>query len=457
MPTDCNLSFETLDKIRRAPLHAVLRELGEQAVKFHVHKTDDFKKLIAFILELADGRDRRESWTQRPGNVRPFPRLRLAVEAAFGTYAELQWFNLNRTANNSGLPLTGMFNRMSAVMARIAPEDFGHIVSALISDSPDAALLKVLHESGGKIKGLGLEIFSRLAYAFRRDMFFTLPQPWAEDSGCQKYINGDLRKYCALCRSLRVICDRVRMTASIRGSVFLTAMKQDEVDEQLMNVLNRSLGPALVTYSLLDADDAYVPRTREDDEAGMPMEFAAKSIRARRGEKRLRTLLRQSYGDRCGISGPCPRDLLEVAYIVPFPTGNVHSMANALLLRSDLHTLWDLNLIGIDPDDLKVQVSKKLKGTMYEELNGQSIVAPKDGTVVSSASLRERWKNFKGDQGLLPSEKTIKPAKKTAKADTHRHRREEAFPERATTNGAPGSTASNGSSQNHDSHVGMKM
>lgn len=447
MPYDCNLSCDVIDHLRRHPIHSVLREMGAAALEFNVHRTDEFKKLVAYILELADGRDRREPWITQPGIARPVPKLRLAVDAAFKDFAELQWFKLNRNTNNAGVPLYGLFPRMSAAVARLELKDFGAIVAALVSGAPDAALLRILHPTGGKIKGMGLELFSRLAYAFRNDLYFVLPAEWAERSGSLKYIGNDLRKYCALCRSLRQICDQIEITPSIRGSILRVALEKDPIDETLNTALTKALGPALAKYTLLDSGDAYEPKSIEDDQAAMPLEFAANTIRARRGEKRLRNHLKQSYGNRCAISGPCPRELLEVAYIVPFPCGNVHSLANAILLRSDLHTLWDLNLIGIDPEDLKVRVSEKLRDTTYACFDGACIVAPMDGTVVSSASLRERWKTFRGDRSGDPVAKNgTKRKKSTTRGPASRRRSDEGFPDRATTD-----------TRSSDSQVGMKV
>lgn len=440
MLKDCDLSFEKIDKITRTPIHDVLKELGEAAVHHNVHRTEEFQKLIAFVLEIADGRDRREQWTQKPGIALPIPKLRVAIQQTYGQYGELQWFKLNKTANKSGLPLYGMFPRCTSSVARVTPSDFGSVIAALVSPTPDATLLRFLHKRGGKINGMGMELFARLAYVFRRELYFIFPQTWADTSGCTKYIGDDLRKYCAVCRSLRTILDQLGVTPAIRGSVLLESLSNDDAEEELTAALNRALGPALIKYTLLDSDDGYEPNSQADDQSSMPLKFAAKAIRARRGEQRLRNLLRQSYGDRCGISGPCPRDLLEVAYIVPFPKGNVHSLANSLLLRSDLHTLWDLNLLGIDPDDLKVRVSDKLKGTTYQELDGRTIVAPQDGTVVNASSLRERWKAFHNERS--------EPPKKSSTQESSRQRmREDAFPERNSTP-AP---------SNQDSHTSIEV
>ncbi|MCH7603470.1 MAG: phage major capsid protein, partial [Planctomycetes bacterium] len=247
MLKDCNLSFDKIDHMSRAPIHNVLRELGEAAVEYNVHRTENFQKLIAFLLEIADGRDRREDWTQQSGIARPIPKLRVAVEQAFGQYGDLQWFKLNKTANSSGLPLYGLYPRCAASVASVTPSDFGTVIAAFVSPTPDATLLRFLHKRGGKIKGMGMELFSRLAYVFRRELYFIFPHPWAETSGCLKYIGNDLRKYCAVCRSLRVIMDQLGVTPAIRGSVLLESLSNDDAEEELTAAMVAAQAERLAT------------------------------------------------------------------------------------------------------------------------------------------------------------------------------------------------------------------
>jgi predicted restriction endonuclease len=54
-----------------------------------------------------------------------------------------------------------------------------------------------------------------------------------------------------------------------------------------------------------------------------------------------------------------------------------NTVANGLLLRADIHTLFDLGLISIAPDDRKIKVSKSLAGSIYARLNGKKLKDPK--------------------------------------------------------------------------------
>ncbi|MEE8154808.1 MAG: HNH endonuclease signature motif containing protein [Phycisphaerales bacterium] len=409
MGANCNLSPNIVDRTRRNPTNGVLLELGRAARDAHVLKTTEFKKLIAYLLEYADGRDRREPLTVVPGQARPVPRLRVAVDRCFGTYADLHWFKINKAVNASSLPLTGLFPHVAASLGRVRPEDFGYVVGALVHRDPDAALLRLLNRRGGRVKGLGLQLFSRLAVAFRRDLYFVIPHEWGTASGALRFVGNDLRKYCAFCRALRTVCDDVGITAKTRGPIFDLLMRADPANPRLLEALNGNVGPTIGRATELKATDGYLPPSDLDGRLTMPLEFTAPAILARRGQRPLRYALLKAYGNHCAITGACPKDLLEVAYIAPFPKGDVNSVENAMLLRSDIHTLWDLNLIGVDPQDLSIHVAKRLRGSTYENLCGRTIVQRRNGSQLNQEVLRERWEIFVQSRGPKKAAVTIEP------------------------------------------------
>jgi hypothetical protein len=399
MPTHLIPASSITDQLRKAPVHAVLVEFSQAAKEGKILATGEFKKLVAYLLEQADGRDRREPWTSRPGVARPVPKLRVAVEKCFGGYADLHWFRLNKTVNASGQPLTGLFPRMAASLWRMTDREFAALVTALLSSAPDAMLLRYLNERGGKVRGIGAEAFSRLAFAYRRDLFFVFPRPWGDTSGCLNYIGDDLRRYCGLCRNLRALCDELGLPADIRGSIIDYLLRQKKPPVALLETLQKAIGPTLAKYSALEPTAAYDVKGGVDDEASLPMEFAANAIRARRGKRELRDALLRMFGDRCALTGNCPKDLLEVAYVLPYPTGDVHAPGNALLMRADVHTLWDLNLIGINPGTGRVHVATKLAASGYEKLGGRKLPAGLDKSRVSANALSERWRMFTAAHG----------------------------------------------------------
>jgi predicted restriction endonuclease len=79
--------------------------------------------------------------------------------------------------------------------------------------------------------------------------------------------------------------------------------------------------------------------------------------------------------------------VLEAAHIVPFLGKHTNSPDNALLLRADLHTLFDRELLSIDPTTLTVKVSGELGGSMYAAFSGRRVATAADS---SEDSLRKR-------------------------------------------------------------------
>ena len=392
------LPESVLDPLRTDPIHDVLRELSAAAVKLDVVGGAEFKKLLAYILDLADGRDRREPWVQRPGVVRPVPRLRVLIDECFGEFGDFQWFRLNRITNDSRRQLGGMFPRMAAAMGKASSEDIGRIVKALVAEDPIRHLQQLVHGAEGKLRGIGVELLSRIAYALRPDLYFLLPKAWGESSGCLRFIGADMRRYCAVARKLREICNSFEVEAAIRGGVLHAVMDRLPIPGDLDAALNRTLGPAMTRFTIPAANEAYIVKRGIDEHAQMPLDFAARAIVQRRGRKELRDTLLRSCDSCCAMTGPCPAELLEVAYVTPFPEGDVHSVMNALLLRADMHTLWDLNMVAVDPVSMRIRIADVLFETEYGRLEGKKLVKRIDGSRVSDDYLRERWATLGGER-----------------------------------------------------------
>ena len=68
--------------------------------------------------------------------------------------------------------------------------------------------------------------------------------------------------------------------------------------------------------------------------------------------------------------------VLEAAHIVPYNGEATNHVQNGLLLRSDIHTLFDLELLSINPDDYTVVISPNLKSSSYANFAGERIQVP---------------------------------------------------------------------------------
>ena len=136
-----------------------------------------------------------------------------------------------------------------------------------------------------------------------------------------------------------------------------------------------------------EADDPFEStRTIPDD----PEQRVLQTVRLRRGQPTFRDALVKLYGGRCAVTGHGPLDVLEAAHIEPHSVSGRNSVDNGLLLRSDIHTLFDAGLLWILPDSLEVRVANQLRGSPYEMLNGVQLRARVDGSNPSTDFLRQR-------------------------------------------------------------------
>ena len=100
------------------------------------------------------------------------------------------------------------------------------------------------------------------------------------------------------------------------------------------------------------------------------------SIVRRQGQPEFRQKMLEAYHGHCAISG-CPVvEVLEAAHIVAYRGKETNHPSNGLLLRADLHTLFDLGLIAINEVTMKVLLAESLSGTVYEEYHEALLKAP---------------------------------------------------------------------------------
>ncbi len=102
------------------------------------------------------------------------------------------------------------------------------------------------------------------------------------------------------------------------------------------------------------------------------------SIVRRRGQKKFRDALLKAYQHRCAITGCDLVDALEAAHIKWYLGDQTNVVTNGLLLRADIHTLFDLGLIRISPDTMKIVVASRLMDSEYRTLAGVAIRLPSD-------------------------------------------------------------------------------
>lgn len=103
-------------------------------------------------------------------------------------------------------------------------------------------------------------------------------------------------------------------------------------------------------------------------------------IRPRLGQGSFRVCVTDAYERRCAVTKERTLPVLEAAHIKPYADGGEHRIDNGLLLRRDLHTLFDRGYVTVSPD-LRFEVSRKLKedfenGRDYYALHGRELWLP---------------------------------------------------------------------------------
>lgn len=88
----------------------------------------------------------------------------------------------------------------------------------------------------------------------------------------------------------------------------------------------------------------------------------------RQGQPAFRSALLTAYEGQCAITGCSAPQALEAAHIFPYLGIKTNAVVNGLLLRADIHSLFDQNLIRIDISSLTVQVHPSIKDFQYRKL-----------------------------------------------------------------------------------------
>lgn len=100
------------------------------------------------------------------------------------------------------------------------------------------------------------------------------------------------------------------------------------------------------------------------------------AIVRRQGQGNFRRQILAAYGCRCAISGCDLEEALEAAHIQGYLGTRTNVVTNGLLLRADIHTLFDLGLLRIEPTSLTVVLASKLADTHYGALAGRKLRLP---------------------------------------------------------------------------------
>ena len=106
------------------------------------------------------------------------------------------------------------------------------------------------------------------------------------------------------------------------------------------------------------------------------------TVLPRLGQGAFRVIVTDVYHRQCALTNSHVLHVLDAAHIRPYAEGGNHSPSNGLLLRQDVHTLFDRGYLTVSPD-YRVEVSRRLKdefdnGKEYNTLQGKTILLPEN-------------------------------------------------------------------------------
>ncbi|MBR7742562.1 HNH endonuclease [Phycicoccus sp. BSK3Z-2] len=100
-------------------------------------------------------------------------------------------------------------------------------------------------------------------------------------------------------------------------------------------------------------------------------------VRVRRGQSRFREQTLRRQGSVCAFTGDAPDRVLEAGHLYSYARLGEHHEHGGLMLRRDVHRLFDDGLLSVDPDRLRVDVGDDLQRyPQYAELHQRTLTVP---------------------------------------------------------------------------------
>lgn len=236
---------------------------------------------------------------------------------------------------------------------------------------------------------------------FGRGEIVAGPQPRADSSG------GDGQRWRVQVRFTELVdpeIDLLTTLAELRDILAIadnnlvnTQASGTQVPNAIAEKLRARLDAATALLRGLADDEADDGRSHVIDTTDQ-RERSLRAICIRRGQAAFRAALMQAYGGRCAITGCAVTAILEAAHIIPYNGPGTNKLTNGLLLRTDLHTLFDCGLLAIDPRRRNVVISNDLKDSSYSKLAGRRLRDASPITVGPSRNILERA--FQGFQNM---------------------------------------------------------
>ena len=183
---------------------------------------------------------------------------------------------------------------------------------------------------------------------------------------------GDREIGCVLLRDLWFLPDQEQLPAPeafsaniVQGKSFSCPGEDAIVDAVVQRILRQQEWPA---------------ELGQDAENLGPTHGLPRLVTPRLGQAGFKAVVQEAYIRRCAVTRHQILPTLQAAHILPVSEGGQHRVDNGILLRSDVHTMFDRGYIGID-EDYRLRVSPRLRsefgnGEEFYSKEGQVITLP---------------------------------------------------------------------------------
>lgn len=128
------------------------------------------------------------------------------------------------------------------------------------------------------------------------------------------------------------------------------------------------------------APDLMYPSRRGMAEAEFSQGHVEAFVRVRRGQQQFRQRLLRTQGSVCAFTGSAPERVLEAGHLYSYASLGQHRDHGGLMLRRDVHRLFDDGWLAVSPSSLRIHVSSELKSfTQYAQLDGEQLTTKVSG------------------------------------------------------------------------------
>lgn len=189
---------------------------------------------------------------------------------------------------------------------------------------------------------------------------------------------GDREIGCVLLRDLMFLSDHELLPAPFSFSA-------NVVQGKSYNYPGEDAVVDAVVERLHGREDIVTAVTQDVENLG-PTHGNPRVVVPRLGQRAFKAVVQEAYVRHCAITGHKILPTLQAAHILPVADGGEHRIDNGLLLRSDVHTLFDRGYLGIE-DEYRIRVSPRLRS---EFGNGEEFYSREGQVLTLPAKVRDR-------------------------------------------------------------------